>query len=191
MHKGRYVGNPGLSKCACRGLGLRVLPGRGITCAALENHKVCWGRAGYSVGRLRARAVHNYVQWIFPTDEASMFNHMAPLMTPEAGEQGLGFRVICTANVGDVCGCSLHIDNMNGKGGDCVAMWLSWIMSLVARQALRFLENPKSFELSEISFHPDQNLNPLLRSVDHNSCGSLGRLCDTWRCMGTVAMAGI
>eukprot|EP00439_Symbiodinium_sp_Y106_P082177 s2427_g21.t1 len=27
-------------------------------------------------------ACHNYVQWIFPTDEASMFNRAAPMMTP-------------------------------------------------------------------------------------------------------------
>eukprot|EP00440_Ansanella_granifera_P007362 gb/GFBE01007973.1/.p1 GENE.gb/GFBE01007973.1/~~gb/GFBE01007973.1/.p1 ORF type:complete len:214 (+),score=36.26 gb/GFBE01007973.1/:1-642(+) len=27
--------------------------------------------------------VHNYVQWIFPTDEQSKFNYGAPLMTPE------------------------------------------------------------------------------------------------------------
>eukprot|EP00434_Breviolum_minutum_P024174 symbB.v1.2.021340.t1/scaffold1836.1/size99329/11 len=28
-------------------------------------------------------AVHDYVQWIFPTDEASMFNSAAPLLSPE------------------------------------------------------------------------------------------------------------
>mmetsp|Transcript_51107 Transcript_51107/g.81710 ORF Transcript_51107/g.81710 Transcript_51107/m.81710 type:complete len:205 (+) Transcript_51107:1-615(+) len=28
-------------------------------------------------------AVHDYVQWIFPTDEASMFNGQAPLLSPE------------------------------------------------------------------------------------------------------------
>eukprot|EP00435_Cladocopium_sp_Y103_P068359 s2_g31.t1 len=28
-------------------------------------------------------AVHDYVQWIFPTDEASMFNSQAPLLSPE------------------------------------------------------------------------------------------------------------
>ena len=27
-------------------------------------------------------AVHDYVQWIFPTDEASMFNSQAPLLSP-------------------------------------------------------------------------------------------------------------
>ena len=29
------------------------------------------------------KAVHDYVQWIFPTDEASMFNSAAPLLSPE------------------------------------------------------------------------------------------------------------
>ena len=29
------------------------------------------------------QAVHDYVQWIFPTDEASMFNGQAPLLSPE------------------------------------------------------------------------------------------------------------
>jgi len=29
------------------------------------------------------KAVHDYVQWIFPTDEASMFNSQAPLLSPE------------------------------------------------------------------------------------------------------------
>eukprot|EP00931_Biecheleriopsis_adriatica_P080320 TRINITY_DN5367_c0_g1_i2.p1 TRINITY_DN5367_c0_g1~~TRINITY_DN5367_c0_g1_i2.p1 ORF type:complete len:223 (-),score=40.46 TRINITY_DN5367_c0_g1_i2:63-701(-) len=32
---------------------------------------------------VRMERVHNYVQWIFPTDEQSMFNGSAPLMTPE------------------------------------------------------------------------------------------------------------
>lgn len=29
------------------------------------------------------KACHDYVQWIFPTDEASMFNSAAPLLSPE------------------------------------------------------------------------------------------------------------
>ena len=44
-----------------------------------------------SIGRFRpkwAQAVHDYVQWIFPTDEASMFNSQAPLLSP-------GLQAIC------------------------------------------------------------------------------------------------
>ncbi|CAJ1382525.1 unnamed protein product [Effrenium voratum] len=37
-------------------------------------------------GDMDMERVHNYVQWIFPTDEASMFNMDAPLMTPAVQE---------------------------------------------------------------------------------------------------------
>lgn len=65
-------------------------------------------------GRLERQ--HNYIQWLFPTDEASKFNAEAPLLTPELCEAARNDEVV-VGNVSrslDVFLCFLGLELLTG-----------------------------------------------------------------------------